>query len=427
MTYKAADTLAVRQKRRIYDITNVLEGIGLIEKKSKNSIQWLGAGPGCNTREITDKLLALKEELVELDNKEMELDQHFSWAKQSIHNITDDAFNKSMAYIKHDDICKSFPGEMLLIIQAPIGTQLEVPLPEPEPGVDNDSEIITSDMEDDMVRPAKKRRYQIHLKSRSGPINVLLVNKDEETSETQVLQVQTNEINELPANTDNIIAISPIDKEKSGKKTVTEVKPIVKQNIESAESASAHSHGTRAATRAAAKPNEPSVAKQLPKRTTAKTGKESVKPTASISQELTVTPIEPLPTLRQLSPRKAAQQHLFVTTTRSQSQKVINTSDASKGAKGSVIQTKERSNRMAKQQTKNLEQEKELTEDESQQETTIESNKTRIPLSQKQVVDIDELVTPDVFAPLLRLSPPPNGRDYCFNLDANEGVCDLFL
>lgn len=28
------------QKRRIYDITNVLEGIGLISKKSKNNIQW---------------------------------------------------------------------------------------------------------------------------------------------------------------------------------------------------------------------------------------------------------------------------------------------------------------------------------------------------------------------------------------------------
>lgn len=37
---QATDLLAVRQKRRIYDITNVLEGIGLIEKKSKNSIQW---------------------------------------------------------------------------------------------------------------------------------------------------------------------------------------------------------------------------------------------------------------------------------------------------------------------------------------------------------------------------------------------------
>lgn len=28
------------QKRRIYDITNVLEGIGLIEKKLKNRIRW---------------------------------------------------------------------------------------------------------------------------------------------------------------------------------------------------------------------------------------------------------------------------------------------------------------------------------------------------------------------------------------------------
>lgn len=39
-SFQAADLLEVRQKRRIYDITNVLEGIGLIEKKSKNSIQW---------------------------------------------------------------------------------------------------------------------------------------------------------------------------------------------------------------------------------------------------------------------------------------------------------------------------------------------------------------------------------------------------
>jgi len=36
---EASSTLNV-QKRRIYDITNVLEGIGLIEKKSKNIIAW---------------------------------------------------------------------------------------------------------------------------------------------------------------------------------------------------------------------------------------------------------------------------------------------------------------------------------------------------------------------------------------------------
>ena len=39
----AAAELGV-QKRRIYDITNVLEGINLIEKKSKNIIVWKGSG-----------------------------------------------------------------------------------------------------------------------------------------------------------------------------------------------------------------------------------------------------------------------------------------------------------------------------------------------------------------------------------------------
>jgi len=36
---EAAETLRV-QKRRIYDITNVLEGVGLISKASKNHIRW---------------------------------------------------------------------------------------------------------------------------------------------------------------------------------------------------------------------------------------------------------------------------------------------------------------------------------------------------------------------------------------------------
>ena len=35
----AAAQLSV-QKRRIYDITNVLEGIGLIEKQGKNHVKW---------------------------------------------------------------------------------------------------------------------------------------------------------------------------------------------------------------------------------------------------------------------------------------------------------------------------------------------------------------------------------------------------
>ncbi len=53
------------QKRRIYDITNVLEGIGLIEKKSKNNIQWKPlAGNGDD--ELSDELDVIKQEIAQL-------------------------------------------------------------------------------------------------------------------------------------------------------------------------------------------------------------------------------------------------------------------------------------------------------------------------------------------------------------------------
>ncbi|MEJ1288369.1 E2F transcription factor 5 [Cricetulus griseus] len=89
----AADTLAVRQKRRIYDITNVLEGIDLIEKKSKNSIQWKGVGAGCNTKEVIDRLKLLKAEIEDLELKERELDQQKLWLQQSIKNVMEDSIN----------------------------------------------------------------------------------------------------------------------------------------------------------------------------------------------------------------------------------------------------------------------------------------------------------------------------------------------
>ncbi|XP_020609756.1 transcription factor E2F4-like isoform X2 [Orbicella faveolata] len=176
----AADTLAVRQKRRIYDITNVLEGIGLIEKKSKNSIQWKGAGPGCNTREISDKLVHLKGELETLEDKERELDEQRLWVQQSLKNVSEDPENEQLAYVTYEDVCHSFRGDTLLVVQAPSGTQLEVPIPDTTP-----SPI------------QQQKKYQIHLKSQSGPIHVLLVNKDAAANSPVVTPVPppTNDVN----------------------------------------------------------------------------------------------------------------------------------------------------------------------------------------------------------------------------------------
>ena len=53
------------QKRRIYDITNVLEGIGLIEKKSKNNIQWKGTSQ-VSGEEIQSERRVLQEDVQQL-------------------------------------------------------------------------------------------------------------------------------------------------------------------------------------------------------------------------------------------------------------------------------------------------------------------------------------------------------------------------
>lgn len=160
----AADTLAVRQKRRIYDITNVLEGIGLIEKKSKNSIQWLGAGPGCNSSEVTDKLTQLKTEIKELKEKEAEIEQYYRWCKQSISNLTDDKINKLNAFVHDAELLEIFPDQTILVVQAPIGTSLSVPV-----------------VEQNHIDEASKRyvRHKIHIKSNNGPVDVTLVHGDE--------------------------------------------------------------------------------------------------------------------------------------------------------------------------------------------------------------------------------------------------------
>ncbi|POI26197.1 hypothetical protein CIB84_010052 [Bambusicola thoracicus] len=175
----AADALAVRQKRRIYDITNVLEGIDLIEKKSKNSIQWKGVGAGCNTKEVVDRLRYLEAEIEDLELKEKELDQQKLWLQQSIKNVMDDSTNhqypfQEMVCILEQELKRQLKHrfwfrDTLLAIQAPCGTQLEVPIPE--------------------MGQNGQKKYQINLKSSSGPIHVLLINKESNSSKPMVFPV----------------------------------------------------------------------------------------------------------------------------------------------------------------------------------------------------------------------------------------------
>ncbi|XP_011935578.1 PREDICTED: transcription factor E2F2 isoform X2 [Cercocebus atys] len=143
----AAEVLDV-QKRRIYDITNVLEGIQLIRKKAKNNIQGRGmfedpTRPG--------KQQQLGQELKELMNIEEALDQLIQSCSLSFKHLTEDKANKRLAYVTYQDIraVGNFKEQTVIAVKAPPQTRLEVP-----------------DRTEDNL--------QIYLKSTQGPIEVYL-------------------------------------------------------------------------------------------------------------------------------------------------------------------------------------------------------------------------------------------------------------
>eukprot|EP00698_Gefionella_okellyi_P020080 TRINITY_DN6260_c0_g1_i1.p1 TRINITY_DN6260_c0_g1~~TRINITY_DN6260_c0_g1_i1.p1 ORF type:complete len:193 (+),score=16.16 TRINITY_DN6260_c0_g1_i1:27-605(+) len=83
----AADNLGV-QKRRIYDITNVLEGVGLIQKKSKNNIQWRGVG--ASSGEAGREAAGLRESIAALQRRESELDGQIKKLQGGLKRLAED-------------------------------------------------------------------------------------------------------------------------------------------------------------------------------------------------------------------------------------------------------------------------------------------------------------------------------------------------
>ncbi|OWK59181.1 Transcription factor E2F3 [Lonchura striata] len=185
---RAAEVLKV-QKRRIYDITNVLEGIHLIKKKSKNNIQWMG----CSLSEDGGMLAqrqGLTKEVTELTQEEKKLDELIQSCTLDLKLLTEDSENQrypfsqnlqscratllcppgeektpgrlystvqyvkrvliTLAYVTYQDIRKisGLKDQTVIVVKAPPETRLEVP---------------------DPVESAL-----IHLSSTQGPIEVYL-------------------------------------------------------------------------------------------------------------------------------------------------------------------------------------------------------------------------------------------------------------
>jgi len=144
---QASLTLAV-QKRRIYDITNVLEGIGLLNKISKNNIQWRGS----DSAELMESQQVMNDDLAHLEAKENQLDELISSTEGQLRSLSEE---KRYAYVTYNDL-KTIPAyrkKTVMAVRAPPETKLQVPHP--------------------------SEGYQMYMKSEHGEIEVFLCPEDE--------------------------------------------------------------------------------------------------------------------------------------------------------------------------------------------------------------------------------------------------------
>lgn len=141
---KASEGLGV-QKRRIYDITNVLEGIGLVEKKSKNTVHWCGGDKQGFSAENAD----LYTDLADLEAKENELDSLIANSELQLKYLYND---KKYAYLSYQDLLSVKSLSKRLNISVNSTTAFDIQVPEPRDG-----------------------RYHIYFKSEELPIEVSYV------------------------------------------------------------------------------------------------------------------------------------------------------------------------------------------------------------------------------------------------------------
>jgi hypothetical protein len=182
-----------------------LEGIGLIEKQTKNKIKWTGvskyglstasevrarplapppapveSGDAAGGSEQPPPPLSLNvaampddAELRALLNEEARLDADISMLEQSLREMADNPMNAQLGFVTYDDI-RTLPrlrGETIMAIKAPPGTRLRVP--DPDEGM-----------------PRGQRRYELFLKSENEqPIDVFLVS-DERAVDNELVKRQ---------------------------------------------------------------------------------------------------------------------------------------------------------------------------------------------------------------------------------------------
>jgi len=188
---EASTTLQV-QKRRIYDITNVLEGVGLLSKTFKNKIKWVGAPLNnqifsnaqsnqsqpltlnnfnriLNNNKTEETKNCLRKELDALDAKEKELEKKIRLALNDLNQSTDNEENKNYAFLTYLDIkqINEFSNQTVIAIKAPSETKLELADP--------------------------REKLQMFLKSEKGEIEVYICPDNEQQTQNNHCDIKSQD------------------------------------------------------------------------------------------------------------------------------------------------------------------------------------------------------------------------------------------
>ncbi|XP_075247321.1 uncharacterized protein LOC142340558 [Convolutriloba macropyga] len=135
-------------KRRLYDITNVLEGIGLLEKVSKNKVQWTSKDINFSHVAVS----SMRTELNDLEKRETELDDAIKMLQSLYEREIEDCINNRFGYVTSDAVKELDLGtnRLLIFANGPKSTELAVYSPE-----------------------------KVAIRSHSGPIEVCITSTDD--------------------------------------------------------------------------------------------------------------------------------------------------------------------------------------------------------------------------------------------------------
>lgn len=90
-------------KRRLYDVANVLAGVGLVEKCGKSKVRWTG--------EMTSIDGDLSTNVASLSEREQEIDQMLSAVDREIAELNASEFFQNYAWVSDKDVLKLVPED----------------------------------------------------------------------------------------------------------------------------------------------------------------------------------------------------------------------------------------------------------------------------------------------------------------------------